>query len=471
MYDLQLGVDFNKILCEGDEDEVSRYLKESGIIRKRCKLKVSDVDDSGLEYMIYKYDRKFLSEEKYDSVGLIRSVITRGDKIMCYSPPKSLPWETVVEDVGSTRMDIVAVEEFVEGIMINVFYDEELGLDGGYVYATKSSIGGRVGFFDNGKYPTKTFGELFEEACEAVGLRLSMLDRSYCYSFVMQHPDYRIVQVHERPMLYLIAVYRIDNGKRCVYDVKQSYGVDSDRLAGVNKFSYNPIKGTGVLSVPQFSIMNELTYDGLYRMVCDISNKRGVNCILQGLIVSYYNSNGVYCRVKIRDTRYQQIKELRGNNPKLEYHYLTLRMSNRIKEYLEYYPEHKGDFMRYKGKLEEFSNKLYQYYREVHILKLEMKCEVCNNSLYEGLTEDGELCLRCRGRGTYKRGIRSFGTIPFQYRSHVYALHSIYLNGGDCKDRRINFEVVKRYVNQMMPAKLMFALNYDFRLKGDDLLE
>lgn len=436
MYDLQSVIDFDAALGAAD----GAALKGIGITRKRCRLKEGRADGAVPEYCIYKYDRKALSADKYATRGMIRSVITKGDRIVCYSPPKALSWASVAEDICSlARTDgSVVVEEFVEGIMINVFYDDDLGE---YVCATKSSVGGNVSFFDNGKYPPKTFGKMFDEVCEAVGLRLPMLDREHCYSFVMQHPEYRIVRLNDAPALYLVATYRIDNATRRVYHVKPACGAEALMSPSVSRVA---IAGTRVKNVARFHMDVELTVDALYRKVCDVSNERGVDGLLQGLVVAYYDSDGVYRRVKVRDSRYQQIKALRGNNPKLEYQYLVLRASGRVVEYLQYYPEHKKLFMQYKTKVEAFSNHLYQYYREVHILKAD-----------EGPPGECD--------GGQRPALRSYDAVPFECRKHVRELHGIYRTSLRPNKGRVNFDVVKKYVNLLAPAKLMFSLNYRMR--------
>ena len=440
MYDLRKVNGFTASL--GKEKDEGDILKNSGIVRNVCIVKKGETSNAThTEYCIYKYNRNTLKADEYETKGFIRSVLTKGDRIMCFSPPKTLNWMKASNDISSSsRTNSVVVEEFVEGIMINVFYDDELNE---YVYATKSSIGGNVSFFDNGKYPLKTFGKMFEEVCDAVGLSLSMLDRSYCYSFVMQHTEYRIVKVIKEHALYLVATYKIDNATRCVYNVKVPCDMKDVTAVSPDGVSRIAFAGTNVRNVTRFHMDVDPTFDAVYKKMCDLSNKRGVENLMQGMVVAYYAPEGAYRRVKMRDSRHQQIKALRGNNPKLEYQYLVLRASGRVIEYLEYYPEHKKLFMSYKKKVEEFSNQLYQYYREVHILKID-----------EERLGDVE---------QQHRGVRTYDAVPFEYRNHVRELHYMYRNTLLPNKGRVNFEVIKKYINLMIPAKLMFSLNYRMR--------
>ncbi len=40
---------------------------------------------------------------------------------------------------------------------------------------------------------------------------------------------------------------------------------------------------------------------------------------------------------------------MRGNNPKLQYNYLCLKQENKVKEFLQYYPEHNVIFNKFKN--------------------------------------------------------------------------------------------------------------------------
>ena len=356
-------------------------------------------------YRIYRYKKNFLKERP--EFGLARSVIFKGDKMVCFSPPKSLPWP----DDGISSTDIV-VEEFVEGVMVNVFWDEDK-----FVFATRSSIGGNSRFFDNGTRPNPTFGKLFEDTCDYVGLSLkedSPLTRDVCYSFVMQHPSYRIVNRVNVPTLYLVAAYKIDGLK--VYNVNFYSRWDN---------SCYPIEGTRVQVPKQYNTntddINEANIKG---MLTTLPNNT------QGIVVSYFDENSVHCRLKVRSDTYQEAKLLRGNNPKLEFHYLTLRSENKIGKYLQHFPEHRDKFAEYRTKVEEFTISLHQHYREVYILKTTL-----------------------------------FKDVSSEFKPHMLALHSLYVSNLRDHGGRINFNVVKTYVNSLHPARLMYALNFKFREK------
>jgi hypothetical protein len=138
---------------------------------------------------------KYPPDKKYDpEYRNMRSVIYKGDKIVCMSPGKSVPLDETIP-----LADYI-VEDFVEGIMINAFYDDEWRI------ATKSNIGANC-TFDS----TRTFAELFEDCKVSMGLSLDALNPEFSYSFVMQHPSNRIVTAFVKPSLYLIEAYNLED--------------------------------------------------------------------------------------------------------------------------------------------------------------------------------------------------------------------------------------------------------------------
>merc|ERR1711924_311679 len=72
------------------------------------------------------------------------------------------------------------------------------------------------------------------------------------------------------------------------------------------------------------------------------------------------NSKGE--RIKIRNFYYEHVKRLKGNSPKLQYIYYSLKKVNRISEFLTFFPENINDFLKFKNELFHFTEQLYQKY-------------------------------------------------------------------------------------------------------------
>ena len=173
-------IDINKITLD------SNYAKEQHLIVKK-------VDDL---YLI-KYNKQFICPENVDTLGKFKSVITDGTTIYSIAPPKSKSYE---QFICQNDINDCIIEEFVEGTMINYFYKD------GWKIATRSCIGADCKFGGN-----KTFREMFFEAVKRQKLDLSILNTKYSYSFVLQHPENRIVIPYSTPNLVLVNVFENGN--------------------------------------------------------------------------------------------------------------------------------------------------------------------------------------------------------------------------------------------------------------------
>ena len=138
-------------------------------------------------FVIFKYDKEKINNDNIDTLGLFRSIVynKQDNKVVCVSPPKSKNIETFQQNKDNTLEQCI-VKEFVEGTMINVFNH-----NGNWEIATKSCVGGNFKYFKDAK---KTFRQMFNEAVISYEkFSLDDLNKNYCYSFVLQHPENTIV--------------------------------------------------------------------------------------------------------------------------------------------------------------------------------------------------------------------------------------------------------------------------------------
>ena len=127
------------------------------------------------------------------------------------APPKSLAnGDRLCIEENKTYI----AETFVEGTMINMFYDKTSNC---YEIATRSSVGGNLSFYMEGGFDKScTFKSMFDDVCKHVGFdykNFSGTNKNFVYSFVMQHPKNRIVKVIKEMKLYLVDVFEIVDNK------------------------------------------------------------------------------------------------------------------------------------------------------------------------------------------------------------------------------------------------------------------
>lgn len=386
--------------------------------KQLCKKNITTNNNN--KYKIIRYDKSILSNNLIHSSGLLRSVIfNEQNKLICFSPPKSIPWDSFVES-EPTKKDYLVAEEFVEGTMINVFWDESIGLLGSWELATRNSVGGEVYFYKEID-PTKkqkTFREMFLEAADECNLVLSQLDRRFCYSFVLQHPENRIVVPFNRPALYLVEVYEI-----CKSDVAVVH-VRSMNMAEVKKME--PFQNTPRILFPKIYEDWE-TYDELKEAFASMNTPYYVmGFVIRNLLTGR--------RTKLRNPVYEMVRQLRGNQSKLQYQYLSLRKEGKVRDFLVFYPEYKQEFAFYRTILHAFTDTLYNNYVSCYIKK--------------------------------EKPLKEF---PENFRTHMFQLHKKYIDELKSNQLYVSNRVVIEFVN-LMPTELqMYSIHYSLRKREQDL--
>lgn len=346
-------------------------------------------------YNIIKYNKKYYNNSNNKN-GLCRSIIFSNGKINVFSPPKAINY---VEFINTYPIHECYGEEIIEGTMINIFYDD----DNGWNIATKTSVGGKIRYFQD----QENFNVLFDEICKKIDLNINNFDKNYMYSLVMQHPKNKFVLPINDMRLYLIAIYKIEDTI-----VKEIPRERYNELHLVHQFSK--------LWFPyRFYIES---YEKLMHAFGTMNTD--INSV--GVMIKTFT--GV--RSKIVNPGYKYIKDLRGNNCKLLFQYLSLRKDDKVKEYLNFFPESNKIFSEFRKNIHNFTQALFDNYISCYIKK---EAPLLN--------------------------------FPYKYRTHMYNLHQYYLSI-KIQNGYINKMVVIDYINKLEPAILMYALNYDLREFG-----
>lgn len=320
--------------------------------RTKCK----DLGDVENGYTIVRYDKSSIDMKDVGNattLGLVRSaIISKEGKLVCYSPPKSIQWEDFQSSEHYTSC-VPIIEEYIEGTMINMFWDEYAQT---WEYATKNTIGCKksflyTDFFQNQTVPPKTFEDMFLEAYYYNALHYIHFDKTKCYSFVLQHPDNRIVSYVSEPRLYLIACYKIENNNVIIDDLSD---IKFQIMNLVNEKKYP--------NVIRFPIKYEYSTN-----VEDFSNHPDYN--VMGIVIKNPKT-GYYS--KIRNNTYMNVKKMIGNSPSLLYRFVRLLKENLLNEYISMFPEHHIYFYQYQCFVSNYVVMLESYYRHIYILKTDI---------------------------------------------------------------------------------------------------
>jgi len=407
------------------------------------------------QYDVICYEKGFVCFDDVNT-SLYRSVIVNPGKqqVCCFSPPKSVSMDHFLRDtrnvdtssVSDTIPDDVVVNEIIEGSMINIWYDHAIQ---SWEISTKTSIGGnnvycRSSLSDGADTEPenlsmdetvfigdKTFRQMFLEAISTEYIDLNDLlvhwPKNHSYSFVLQHPQNRLVIPVNQPRLYLIAVYEIE-GIHVKVIPSNSVGLCSNKVAGrvsseggfqsplpKTYLTWDCLRQPWIYYPSTFSCTG-LKYSDLIRTYSTI---HGSTCIA-----------GVMCtntvtgmRTKIINTVYIELKEIRGMNTNLLYLFLTLQYMDKIDHYLNIFPWYTNAFAKYRSLLQKWVDNISISYKSRYIKRT------------------GEI-------------------ISHRYMPHVYKLHhSIYLpsvaSGTKCV---ITKKIIQNYLHKLTPTELFHAI-------------
>jgi hypothetical protein len=394
---------FNELL--DDKNECTTILKLKKI---DCKT------ENNQKYKIISYDKDMLNNDLITTHGLCRSVIVNSENnIVGFAPPKSIMADKFIKMYPEKKEHIIA-EEFVEGTMINVFFDHTIGLTGAWEISTRNTVGASSIFFKSNE--NKTFRSMFLQAAKENNLILDNLNRLYSYSFVLQHPGNRIVVPFKTSQLYLVAVYYIDNSDK--NNIKVYYN-DLEKVKNIDWFDAK-------IKFPE--AYNFETYTDLidkYASMNTSYDKVG--------FVLYNKQTGERC--KIRNPVYEEVRQLRGNQPKLQFHYLALRKEGKVATFLKFYPENKKEFSMFRDQIHLFTNTLYDNYVSCYMKK--------------------------------EKPLKEFSE---QYRTHMFNIHRNYTTTLKEQKLYVTMKVVIDYVNMLDGKLLIHSLNYNIKKHDDDVI-
>jgi hypothetical protein len=359
-------------------------------------------------YNVSRYDKMLLPYASQE-VGLVRSVISDSkNEVLCISPSKSISCESFERE---TIYEDVIAEEFVDGTMINVFWDKNIGTEGSWEISTRTVVGANTSFYKPTHSTIKnlTFREMFLEAAKFNNLDIECLHKKYSYSFVLQHPNNRIVVPCKDPQLYLVQVHEIEN----ILPSINIYQIPMEEVKKLKIWENTKIKFPEIYSTEEIK-----SYEELREKYASMSMKTPY--YIMGVVL--YNKHNLK-RTKMRNPVYEYVRRLRGNQSELQYQYLYLRIEGRVGEYLKYYPENKKEFSYYRDLLHDFTRNLYKNYISCYIHK--------------------------------EKQLNEF---TVQLKIHMYNIHQIYKNNLKPNNMYVKMNDVVEYVNDLEPSLLMYSL-------------
>ena len=325
-------------------DALKTHLTGKGI-----QLNMKEGDPIG----IFRYNREKADVKNDPLVRAFRSVLWDSvtNRPVFVAPMKSEPFTTLP---GIFSQDML-VEEFVDGVMINVFYDKNTSR---WRMATRSRLDADTKFYEHG------FNDLFMSTWTGMGLGASLNEspflqnqKEYGYSFVLQHPANRIVVPCAVPRIVCVEVSAI----------------------GADNIVYTQPVMVPHMSPPErFPVSN---INELAQLVAGFDLYQGLN--RQGLVIKCMSSGQ---RWKVRSATYSAVRKLRGNHSRLEYVWFDNMRNNTLETYLNAYPEERTNCMAMAASWSKIVSDTYNWY--VHAFKVRDASKDTIPAHFKGLLYD-----------------------------------------------------------------------------------
>jgi hypothetical protein len=298
-------------------------------------------------YRILRYV-KGVSDLKTKHGKWMRSVIwdTEEHLPVCVAPPKAET--TDIPLVTGRDASYPLVQWFLDGIMINVYrtYSEPNTLQ----ISTRTQLGATGKF-----YSEKTFQQMFDEALTAMGssreeiLRLlaqpTEMVPNHFASFVLQHPEHRVVARCSSPRLFLTHIGAVlDDGRVSLNEDPEHW-----------RFKWRlPMYQTAMIS-------------DIFKSEKDISDFFNNQCkqhgwFFQGVTLKDGKGN----RWRLRNPNYLYLRTLRGSESTALERFLRLRSESKVTEYLKHYTEDRQVFWEFEQALRKATQDIFSAYCSVH---------------------------------------------------------------------------------------------------------
>jgi hypothetical protein len=379
-----------------EKNESYEQLKEYLGCNDAGKLRCIESGEHDGRYAIFRYVKGF-SDMVLPSTSLWRSVIW--DKArnipMCVAPVKANP-----NFPPFMKYDVV--EDFVDGVMVNLFVDHSTGKT---VIATRTSIGAKGSFYTN-----KSFHDMFLDAITHAGYNsLDDFGKLFCpeesdpsrlstfASLVLQHPDHRIVARNTTPRVWLVSVGSVD-------------ACDTGIVVSTNDNSETWPAHLQKLKVARYNQRQFESADDLNEFLKKTAILHGWTW--QGIVLKDSLGN----RWRLRSSTYQHLRGLRGSESTAVDRFLRNRCEGTVKEYLRHYNEDRDPFWHFEQTLRARTRDVWDAYYRVH-----------------------------------KVHTLAFSDLPSEYQMPVYRIHVMYLNAKKNNTPiKISVTDVITLVNQML---------------------
>ena len=357
-------------------------------------LRVDDRSSVTNPYALIRYV-KGKSNLALPHVRAFRSVVwdVLENRPVSVTPFKSQDGETL-PTATELPLDKYRIQEFVDGVMIGMFWDK---YSSSWRIHTRSMLDAGCRYYSQ----TKTFKQLFDDA--NADFSTLLINTGMSYTFVLQHPENRIVTPTKGPVLY------------CV----QQTHVNAEGTVTTMEPAPSVFTCANVLAPKSYILQ---TPNDIWSKIAMLNLEVPT---AQGLVIKDLLTGDRY---KVRTLIYNTIRQMRGNSPRRDYTWLTLWRNNTLRDYTIMYPEERMEAEGLVNKWKAVTNSVFHIYTDV-----------------------------------FKARSMNKADIPPKFRPLVYGLHNLYMESLKPAQKSVDWKTTLAYMNARDVAQMLFVINWDIR--------
>lgn len=309
--------------------------------------------DTEQTYLILNYDHKKLNDTDHTNRRYNAVVLDPATRlILSIGSSYAYPLDAFEKMCPFDKKDLL-VEEMIEGLSIQLFYDPRMKK---WEISTKNAISGNYSYYRMQTTKSPTFREMFFDAinldisCELEEWAgIPFMDERCCYHFILQHPKNHIVLRINTPMLYYT-------------------GCCEFMFDGTIKYTPSNLK----CNFPDYLVNTPYILDTLGSYAATVEKHTLVDDNLTVMGVSFYSLSSDK-RCFVLDTKYEELQEIRGTHPNLLYQFICLKRIQKVETFLKHFPQYKKQFTEFNELYENLVIHMHTAYYEHFVKKLTKK--------------------------------------------------------------------------------------------------
>ena len=366
------------------------------------------------DYAMIHYNRE-RSDVTKSTVGAFRSVVwnTVSNRPVSVTPFKSEsgevfefrsdPFPVLVPGPNFNLMGagLFRVESFEDGVLIGQFWDTA---SQSWRIHTRSTLDATANFFSK-----RSFASLWADAAKPDE---SELDKTVCYSWILAHPENRVGCTVAAPSVRLIGQTQINAQTGVITTIHRD-----DTAPALKKFLPRHLNTLRLEQENLNPVMNALL--GMLKALNATTDNQGL------VFVSEANP---FRRWKVRTATYNKIRHMRGNSPRLDFHWMDLWSKGQLADYLKFFPEERTAATALVNKWKDVTSVTYRLYADV-----------------------------------FKSRTLPKESIPAKFKPLVYALHGYYMSMLRPAHKSLDWSTTVRFLNERDTAQKIYVLNWDLR--------